>query len=1060
MTQTPLADLTIMAASRRFGHGDRTASRCGRSSVGPGAQQGREVNVHCPLSDSLTKGCMRRHVCTGVLMVLCGAVLAEPAPPQESAATLEWRAYRNFSSAEGLPQNSVMALLQDAQGYVYAGTYHGLARYDGRHWQGVDLPTGERSYAVGALTQARDGALWIGTDAVGAWRVAGDSKTAIELPGASGPVGAFFEAPDGRMWVAASEGLFRCAVADCERIDALGAAGARSLFGETIDGHLRLWVGTNFEGVIQLADVTSATPKRTDVAITKAQGLPNNVGLSMARFAGDLWIGSGRGVARYDGNHLQVFGEGNHFPTAMVFALLPDIDAKGESVLLAALRPGGLAEIHADGRWRLIDTRHGLPSNAVHSLLRERYRGALWIGTMSAGVARVEGDRWALFDERMGLPDRIVLSVGWSAPTGTLWVGTAGGAARWGADRFVPLLPSEQNAELVHDLIDTPDGRRWIAHSRGLQRWHGDKLELDFTADNSALPGVSVEQIAWRRSDGGDELYAATAHGLARWTSADGVKKIDGVAGLDVETGVHALAVLQDPTHPAEDILWVATESGLSRLDGRGWRVVDAPCLADLAPFRIEPDTRAGAPTLWLASRSGLRRLDADGSCVAYPAALSLGALTHVRLDGESLYVFGARGAMRLSRGGPADQDGESYGAQAGLVSPEVTASAIDDRGRVFAATAAGLAAFQPVPATHPTASSPLQLTAAHWGAKSTPLTAGLVLPPDDNGVRFDYSLLAFDREYAVRYRTRLIGLEDEFGPWSADAFAAYPRLPPGHYQLQVQARDADGVAAQPLTFDFAVDTRWWQRGWTLAGAALLALILGLAIGRWRSRRTSRRAAALEVEVAVRTRELASANARLEQAAVTDPLTGLKNRRYFALAVAAETERARRARGGQMLLVALLDVDHFKRINDEYGHDAGDGVLVEIARRLQRAARAGDIVLRWGGEEFLLLLRDIDRGAADVPLRRLLAELADEPVEVGAHRIAVTASIGALGYPADPSGGADLDLEHAIARADAALYRAKREGRDRAMLVEGSASCGELPCMVIVRDEATTSGQA
>ncbi|MEO7431793.1 MAG: diguanylate cyclase, partial [Dokdonella sp.] len=925
---------------------------------------------------------------------------------------------------------------------------------------GIDLPTGERSFAVGALAQARDGAVWIGTDSVGAWRITGNGKQALDLPGASGPVGAFFEAPDGRMWIAASEGLFRCAVTRCERIEALGAAGARSLFGETIDGQWRLWVGTNFEGVIQLADIDGATPTRTDVAITKAQGLPNNVGLSMARYAGDLWIGSGRGVARYDGKRLQVFGEGNQFPTAMVFALLPDVDPAGEQVLLAALRPGGLAEIHADGRWRLIDTRHGLPSNAVHSLLRERYRNVLWIGTMTAGIARVENDRFALFDERMGLPDRIVLSVGWSAPTGTLWVGTAGGAARWGAGRFVPLLPPGQNAELVHDLIDTSDGRRWIAHSRGLQRWKGDTLELDFTADNSALPGVSVEQVVQRHIDGGDEIYAATAHGLARWTSAEGVKKIDGVAGLDVETAVHGLAVLADPANPGDDILWVATESGLSRLDRRGWRVVNAPCLADLAPFRIEPDQRAGAPTLWLASRSGLRRLDADGTCVTYPATHALGALTHVRLDGAAVYVFGARGAMRLAREGAADQQGETYGAQAGLVSPEVTASAVDNRGRVFGATAAGLAAFQPALSTQAAASSPLHLTAAHWGAQSTPLTAGLVLPPDDNGVRFEYSLLAFDREYAVRYRTRLAGLEEDFSPWSADAFAAYPRLPPGHYQLQVQARDADGVAAQPLSFDFAVDAHWWQRGWTLAAGALLTLALGLGIGRWRSRRTSRRAAALEVEVAMRTRELASANAQLEQAAVTDPLTGLKNRRYFTLAVAAETERARRARGGQMLLVALLDIDHFKRINDGHGHDAGDAVLLEIARRLQRAARAGDIVLRWGGEEFLLLLRDIDRAAADVPLRRLLAGIAAKPVQVGALAIDVTASIGAIGYPADASGDADLNLEHAIALADAALYRAKREGRDRAMLVECNASDGELCCAVVMREEVSLSGRS
>ncbi|MEO5626270.1 MAG: diguanylate cyclase [Dokdonella sp.] len=1004
---------------------------------------------------------MLRRACLGLLVLNCAVALAVPAPSQQPSTALEWRAYRDFTSADGLPQNSVTALLQDADGYVYAGTNQGLARYDGQHWQGVELPTGDRSYAVGALAQARDGALWIGTDAVGAWRVESGQAQALELPGASGAIGAFWEAPDGRMWLAADDGLFRCAWPHCERIDALGAAGARSLFGETINAELRLWVGTNFEGVIQLAGVESAVPQRTGLVLGREQGLPNNVGLAMTRFGGDLWIGSGRGPARFDGKILHVYGPENGFPTAMVFALQADTDAQGRPVLLAALRPGGLAEIREDGHWRLIDTRHGLPSNAVHSLMRERYRGALWIGTMTAGVARVERDRWALFDERMGLPDRIVLGVGWSAPSHTLWVGTAGGAARWDADHFVPLLPPGQNAQLIHGLIDAPDGSRWIAHARGLQRWRGNALELDFNADNSKLPGISVEQIAMRRrGDGGFDIYAATSHGLARWSAEHGLERIDDVPGINHETGIHGLATLPDPAKPSMDVLWAATSTGVVRLDDGGWRVVEASCLTNLVPFRVEADERAGRESLWLASRSGLRRLDADATCVAYPAARKLGALTHVRRDGEFLYVFGARGAMRFLREGPVEQEGQFYGAEAGLLSPEVADSAVDDRGRVFAATTAGLAALAPATAANPSpaaAAEPLRLTTAHWGSKATPLKVGVLLPPDDNGVRFEYSLLSFDREYAVRYRTRLEGLEAGFGAWTADAQASYPRLPPGSYRLHVQARDADGLAAKPLDISFAVDAHWWQRVWILLGAALLLLAGGLGVGRWRLHVASRRAVALEMEVAARTQELAAANARLEQVAVTDPLTGLKNRRYFALAIAAETERARRAPDGQMLLVALLDVDHFKRINDGHGHDVGDDVLVEVSRRLQRAARAGDIVLRWGGEEFLLLLRDIDRDAADVPLRRLLAELGDTAIVAGAHRIDVTASIGAIGYPAVPGGRADLALEQAIGMADAALYRAKREGRDRAMIVDVAAGSGEPPCLPVTRDALATS---
>lgn len=973
------------------------------------------------------------------------AALAANVSAQPDGA-LEWRAFRSFTSADGLPQNSVLALLQDADGYVYAGTNHGLARYDGRSWQAVELPTGERAYAVGALAQARDGALWIGTDAVGAWRVVGGVASAVPLPGAE-EINAFWEAPDGRLWVAGSGGLFRCRADRCERIDALADAGARGLFGEAVDGVWRLWVGTNLEGVIEIEGIDEATPHRTGIAFDRANGLPNNVGLSILRHAGDLWIGSGRGLARWDGHRLESWTATRGLPNAMVFAMQSDVDEQGRPVLYVGLRPGGLLEIRANGVWRLVDSQHGLPSNAVASLMRERHRGALWIGTMSAGVARVERHRWALFDERMGLPDRIVLGVGWSAPSRMLWVGTASGAARWSDGRFVPLLPPARNTELVYDLVDAPDGSRWIAHRAGLQRWRGDALELDFTVDNSALPAVSADRLALRHlAGGGFELYAASGHGLARWRADDGLRRIENVPGLVPGGAVPNLVAAPEPGGSGEDRLWAATETGLTRLDRDGWHVVDAPCLDGLAPFAL--DVEDGGARTWIASRNGLRRLDADGRCVAYPAARALGALTRVRVVGDEVYVFGARGVMSLRRDGDGDQAGRVYGPEAGLASPEIGAVAVDDRGRVFGATAAGLAALRPQ-ADAPAPPAPLRLLDARHGSALRPLAVGAQLSPDDSSVRFDYGLFAFDREYATRYRVRLLGLDDAFGPWSAETGVTYPRLPPGRYRLQVEARDADGVDAAPIDFAFGVDAHWWQRAWALVAAALLLLAVGLGIGRWRLRAASRRAQALEAEVALRTRELAAANARLEQAAVTDPLTGLKNRRYFALAAHAEAERARRASPARALLVVLLDVDHFKRINDECGHDAGDAVLVEIARRLLRVARAGDIVLRWGGEEFLLLLRDVERDAADDLLVRLLAELSSAPVQAGTHRLVVTASIGAIAFP--PAETPALDLEHAIARADAALYRAKRDGRDRAMRVDARHGEGTPPCVCVTR---------
>ncbi len=956
-----------------------------------------------------------------------------PAPAATPAGDLHWQAFRGFTSADGLPQNGILALAQDGTGFVYAGTYDGLARYDGRQWQEITLPGKNRRYAVGALASASDGSLWIGTDAAGTWRLDDGELEAIALPADAGPVNALLADGGPSMWVAAQQGLFRCVPSRCTRIEAIGNRGARSVFAETRDGSARLWVGTNDEGFVELIDPQSSTPRRSGLKIDRANGLPNNVGLAMARFGGDLWLGSGRGLARFDGTRLHVYDERNGFPPAMVFAFTEDRDARGEPRLLVALRPGGIASIGVDGRWQLLDSRQGLPANAVHSLLRERHRGTLWIGTIDGGIARVERERWAVFDERLGLPDRITTGVGMLAGD-VPWVGTSGGAAAWRDGRFRPLLPASSASIIVHDLADTPDGRRWIAHAQGLQRWNGDRLEEDFRATNSALPGVSASAIAVRRSAGGIEVYALTGHGLGRWRATDGLVRVDGIPGFDARETMRGAAVIADASRSGSDVLWLAGPAAVARLDDTGWRRVDAACLVDGSINGLAVRADDSGETAWLAMRDGLWRLGADGNCEVYPATRALGTLDHVRLAGDALFVFGARGALRLAVDGRLDQDGTAYGPSAGLPNPEIAASAVDSRGRLFAATSAGLAALARPPPAGVREPAPLRLLAAFHGASAAPLTDGARLASADSTVHFEYALLAFDREYATRYRHRLDGLDGGFGAWSDATAVTYPRLPAGRYRFVVEARDADRVAAAPVELHFEVEAEWWQRPWALATAALLLVVAGVGAGRWRLRATRRRAFALEREVALRTRELAAANTRLEQAALTDPLTGLPNRRRFGLAAPREAERARNGPAARALLVVLLDLDHFKRINDSFGHAGGDTVLTSVAQRLRASLREGDLVLRWGGEEFLLLLRDVERSAIEARVEALLDAIAAEPVDIAGQALSVTASAGAIAWPPADDVHRTATLEQAITLADAALYQAKRAGRDCAVL--------------------------
>jgi diguanylate cyclase (GGDEF)-like protein len=161
----------------------------------------------------------------------------------------------------------------------------------------------------------------------------------------------------------------------------------------------------------------------------------------------------------------------------------------------------------------------------------------------------------------------------------------------------------------------------------------------------------------------------------------------------------------------------------------------------------------------------------------------------------------------------------------------------------------------------------------------------------------------------------------------------------------------------------------------------------------------------------------------MEQLATTDPLTGLANRRAMALEIEAALALAQRS--GQPMALAMIDIDHFKHINDRHGHAAGDAALVRCSQLLQAHLRTADRLGRWGGEEFVLV----------TPLTRVsacmeLAERLRATVAAGAfeHGATVTLSIGLAGYqPGD-------DLSSLLARADQALYRAKTLGRNRVEL--------------------------
>ena len=168
---------------------------------------------------------------------------------------------------------------------------------------------------------------------------------------------------------------------------------------------------------------------------------------------------------------------------------------------------------------------------------------------------------------------------------------------------------------------------------------------------------------------------------------------------------------------------------------------------------------------------------------------------------------------------------------------------------------------------------------------------------------------------------------------------------------------------------------------------------------------------------------------KLHLLATRDELTGLFNRRMMLDVLRSEVARARRV--GEPFCLGMLDLDHFKQVNDTYGHLAGDAILREAALRMQDSVRCYDTLGRWGGEEFLIVMSAADLAAGRVILERIRSSLTDRRVVVAGVEIAVTASIGGAAFRQGDT------IDQLIRAADEALYRAKRQGRNRVCFYDG-----------------------
>ncbi|MBS0421345.1 MAG: diguanylate cyclase [Proteobacteria bacterium] len=900
---------------------------------------------------------------------------------------------------EALKLENARVIRADRAGVVWIGTRdQGLAIFDRRtgsmyrYSHEAATPRGRGADAISSLAESRDGGMWIGSESgverllstglsgTGAFRIARQVKVA--------GVRSLLEDRSGTLWIGTEHGLSRLRagsiVAEPVGLREPGSAAIDAVV-ETLfeDRAQRLWIGTD-QG-LGLLDAGHGELMFYRGSPGDSDGLPDPHVISIFEDrSGLLWIGTKfGGLAKWNPRSWSFGHRRPEVPPALSSRNVMSFTETADGRVWIGTMGSGL--IVSDRQGKVLNTMRDsgaggpLSDGRIMALLTDRH-DVIWAGTMAGGLERISPRDLSVKHyrnertNRHALPSDGVMSL-FEDSRGTVWVGTFGG----GLSRYDPSLdgfitygdPSGAGASggsgritaIAEDLL----GRIWTGTD-------GDGIGI-------VNPVSGKLQNLQHDVHGGQSISSNTIYSL--YCDPRGVMWVGTrAAGIDATT---------EPIRKGA----VPRFANLSERDG----------LPNNSVYGILPDTTGG---LWLSTNHGLARLEVKSrQFISFRRSQGLQA---------DEFNFGAhyrgRGG-RLFFGGP-----NGYNAfvprelETSSLAPPVVLTGISASGR-------------PVETNIPFDSLP----AARFGYQ-------------DRVVTFDFAALDFTSPAANRFEYKLDGFDHDWIAGGERASATYTQLPGGNYTFRVRAANSEGIwNEQGRSLAVTMDPPPWKTAY--AYAVYSAAAAGLLVWLWLRRRRELAAATalkahLEEQVRVRTVELAQKNSQLqranqllESASHTDPLTGLGNRRCLDAAVGTLTEGLlnewRRDPQAARLALLLIDLDRLKPINDQLGHQAGDRLLQEVSAILKECVHDDDRIVRWGGDEFVIVhrLRDL-RGAA-VLAERIRHRVSKRKFQLGGSQVGRTScSIGFALFPFAPGRFEPLAWDRALAVADANMYLAKK----------------------------------
>jgi diguanylate cyclase (GGDEF)-like protein len=930
-------------------------------------------------------------------------------------ASKTFTSYRHDPASQNGPASNVIRkLLVDKDGSIWLGTRGaGLDRFDARDGTFSNFrfgPAGDPARdanEIFALHRDSRGAMWVGTNN-GLIRLnteTGDfqhfTHSADDTTSISGhKVRAIFEDSHGELWAGTYTGGLNRFNRERGTFDRFqhDASNEASISGNRItsffeDNEGRLWVGT-YEG-LNLLDRTSGEFVRYQHESQDATSLGDNAITAIYQDRGGiLWFGTrNQGLNKwnprswsYGLEHAKQLTEsGESKPNVTSFAE----DAAG--ILWIGTFGDGL---HAMDRKNGVTTtyRHdpsdsnSISDDRVMSLMQDR-KGQIWVGTMTGGLNRLDPATGTITVFKHEEQDSTSLSANgimaiFEDSAGQIWVGTYGGGVsrlQPGSKAFTRFLPStdSQNAissSRVRSFAEDRSGKIWIGtDAGGLNLYDPATGSFDHFRHDPNDPGTLAD----------DTIYAVNVDDNGTvWVGTQG-------GGLDRVVGSAA-----DPQH--------ITFSNVSQSDG----------LANDVIYGLQFDNTG---TIWMSTNYGISRYDPRS-----------GAIKNMhRKDGLQSEEFNS-GAHYRSAGG-----------------------------ELFFGGANGFNAFKPGEIKTSNVVPLVMLTGMFSG--NDPIKAdtpdeegdGVNITYKDDTVSFEFAALDYAASEKNEYRYKLEGFDAQWIELGNRRRVTYTDLNDGQYLLRVQAANSDGVWNEagitvPVRVSPAPWDTWWAYLGYLAMAAQLAVVLWLGHQR-KIRREEEYSSRLEEEVRERTEKLVESNLKLkelnqtlQESSLSDPLTGLRNRRFVFEEVSRDLDVIRRKIGDEDqgvdsktisdLVFMMIDLDNFKPINDTYGHAAGDQMLLEVRDVLLGTCRKSDFVIRWGGDEFVVIAKQARSGESEALAERIRSKIAEHNFMLADGQIVrTTCSIGFAAFPLFRAQAEDADLDQILTLADSLMYEAKRQ---------------------------------